>query len=61
MSTFTYVGESGRYYPDLKLAPNPGDIADLSACPDDGRWIPTPAVQETPAAPAAPAPSEEKK
>lgn len=34
----TYTGDSGRYYPRLGLAPEPGKSYDLEADPADGRW-----------------------
>lgn len=36
----TYTGDTGRYYPRLGLAPEPGQTYDLDADPADGRWQP---------------------
>lgn len=39
--TRTYIGEPGRYYPELAVTPAKGDevtFADVDQVPDDGRW-----------------------
>ena len=33
----TYIGDEPRYYIDLGLFVNPGDVVDLDSAPD-GRW-----------------------
>jgi len=61
----TYTGESGRYYPTLGLAPEPGSTYEIAADPADTRWTavpvtsPTPKKTTTTTAPADPAPVTE--
>lgn len=38
MPLFTYVGDAGRYYPQLGLSPE-DDVYELEAAPTDGRWL----------------------
>lgn len=41
MPQFTYVGDDGRYYPDLGVTANAGDVVEFDEAPADGRWTPT--------------------
>lgn len=56
MPEYQYIGDPGRYYPDLRITVNPGDTADLAGDPPDGLWVPVSAVP-TATAPPAPAPA----
>lgn len=49
MPLFTYVGDEGRYYPQLGLAPDAGQDYELEADPDDTRWLAVKAKASTPA------------
>ena len=40
MAKFTYVGDDPRYYPELALSVEPGDVVDVKKAPDDGRFAP---------------------
>jgi hypothetical protein len=35
---FTYTGDEPRYYAPLGLSVDPGDVVDIDAAPDDGRF-----------------------
>ncbi|MFB7905231.1 hypothetical protein ACFC1T_02215 [Kitasatospora sp. NPDC056076] len=56
MTSYTYTGDPGRYYPALALTAQPGDTTDLPVDPGDGRWTPAaPTAAAPPAADPAPA------
>lgn len=58
MPSFVYVGDAGRYYPVLRLTPEPGQVVELDQNPGDGRWQAQEAAQTATTAPEpAPAPS----
>lgn len=56
MPTYTYEGESDRYYPTLALTPEPGGQYELERNPGDSRWSPP---DPEPAANAGDGPADE--
>lgn len=48
MAAHRYVGEEPRYYPELGLEVEPGQVVELDTAPDDGRFEPAKGKQPAP-------------